>query len=107
MARKSLRISLLALVVLAAALGACTSPYQIRGSLIDPALPAPPIELLDSSGQPFSLDEQTGKIVLLFFGYTSCPDVCPTTLADLKQTLAYLEADEAEKVQVVFVTRET
>jgi protein SCO1/2 len=45
-----------------------------------------------------------GKIVLLFFGYTSCPDVCPTTLAELNQALGKLDATDADKVQVVFVT---
>ena len=103
MAHKSVWTGLLALVVFVA-LGACTSAYQIRGSSIDPPLPAPAIELLDSSGQPFSLKDQSGKIVLVYFGYTSCPDVCPTSLADLKETLADLEPEEADSVQVVFIT---
>jgi protein SCO1/2 len=45
-----------------------------------------------------------GKAVLLFFGYTSCPDVCPTTLAELKQALERLGQEKAQQVQVVFVT---
>lgn len=45
-----------------------------------------------------------GKAVLLFFGYTSCPDVCPTTLAELKQALNELDEEIARQVQVVFVT---
>lgn len=104
MARKSVWTGLLALVLFATILGACASPYQIRGSSIDPPVPAPAIELLDSSGQPFSLNDLTGKIVLVYFGYTSCPDVCPTTLADLKETLSYLDPQEADSVQVVFIT---
>jgi protein SCO1/2 len=77
--------------------------YQFRGSVIDPPVPAPEIELMDSSRQPFSLNAYRGKIVFLFFGYASCPDVCPTTLADLKQTRAYLE-EQADSTQVVFIT---
>jgi protein SCO1/2 len=49
------------------------------------------------------LSDQKGKIVLLFFGYTSCPDVCPTTLAELKQVMDGL-GNKAESVQVVFIS---
>ena len=45
-----------------------------------------------------------GKAILLFFGYTSCPDVCPTTLAELKQALDELDEEKYRQVQVVFVT---
>jgi protein SCO1/2 len=45
-----------------------------------------------------------GKVVLLFFGYTSCPDICPTTLAELKQALEKLGPEKAQQVQVIFVT---
>jgi protein SCO1/2 len=51
----------------------------------------------------YRLSEQRGKVVLLFFGYTSCPDICPATLSDMKQVHAAL-GDLAEKLQVVFVT---
>jgi protein SCO1/2 len=44
-----------------------------------------------------------GKVVLLYFGYTSCPDVCPTTLADLRQVRSML-GDKGQDVQVVFIT---
>lgn len=104
MPRKSFWIGILFFAVLAIVLAACVPSYQIRGSLIDPPLPAPSVELLDSAGKPFSLNDQRGKIVLMFFGYTACPDVCPTTLADLKQTLAFLEEEEAAKIQVVFIS---
>lgn len=78
-------------------------PYKYRGALIDPALPAPEISLPATTGDTFHLSEQTGKVVLIFFGYASCPDVCPTTLADLKQVKARLGQD-AGSVQVVFIT---
>ncbi len=59
--------------------------------------------LLDYNGQRRTLADFRGKVVLLFFGYTHCPDVCPTTLAELAATLKQLGA-QADKVQVLFVT---
>jgi protein SCO1/2 len=78
-------------------------PYQFRGALIDPALPAPEIELPASTGGTFNLSSQTGKIVLIFFGYTSCPDVCPTTLSETKKVKQIL-GEDAKDIQVVFIT---
>ncbi len=76
---------------------------SFRGTLYDPALPAPEFELTQGNGSSFRLSEQRGDVVLLFFGYTSCPDVCPTTLSEMKRVMADLGAD-AERVQIVFVT---
>ncbi len=59
--------------------------------------------LTDAAGKPRTLADYRGKVVVLFFGYTQCPDVCPTTLAALAQTMKTLGAD-ASRVQVVFVT---
>lgn len=59
--------------------------------------------LTDHTGKPRQLADFRGKIVLLFFGYTHCPDVCPVTMSQLAQTLKELGAD-AERVQVLFVT---
>lgn len=62
------------------------------------------LQLNDHDGRPRSLADFRGKIVVLFFGYTHCPDVCPTTLSDMAQALALLEPDQARRVQVLFVT---
>ena len=59
--------------------------------------------LTDHNGQIRTLNDFRGKVVVLFFGYTHCPDVCPTTLADLAQVMGKLGRD-AERVQVLFVT---
>lgn len=59
--------------------------------------------LTDQFGKPRTLADFRGKVVALFFGYTQCPDVCPTTLADLDAALKTLGA-QANDVQVLFVT---
>jgi protein SCO1/2 len=59
--------------------------------------------LTDHNGKPRSLADFRGKIVLLFFGYTHCPDVCPVTMAQFAQVMKELGAD-AKRVQVLFVT---
>jgi protein SCO1/2 len=76
---------------------------SLRGTVFDPALPAPEIELTQGNGSSFRLSEMRGKVVLLYFGYTFCPDVCPTTLADLRRVVADM-GEDASRVQVVFVT---
>lgn len=59
--------------------------------------------LTDHTGKPRTLADFRGKVVILFFGYTHCPDVCPTTLVELKQVMGKLGAD-ADRVQVLFIT---
>jgi protein SCO1/2 len=65
--------------------------------------PAPGFAITRSDGQVFDLAEQRGKVVLLFFGYTHCPDVCPTTLADFASVRRQL-GPRAEGVSFVFVS---
>jgi protein SCO1/2 len=65
--------------------------------------PAPEFTLTDQTGKIFKLSDERGKVVLLNFGYTHCPDVCPIALAELAQTRKELGA-QADNVQVVFVT---
>jgi protein SCO1/2 len=60
--------------------------------------------LPDTSGKIRTLADYKGKVVVLFFGYTHCPDVCPTTMAELSQALQQLGPDDAKRVQVLFVT---
>lgn len=59
--------------------------------------------LTDHNGRPRTLADFRGKVVVLNFGYTQCPDICPTTLADLAGAVRTLGADAA-RVQVLFVT---
>ena len=79
-------------------------PANFRGTTYaEPYPPASDFVLTRADGTSFQLSEMRGKIILLFFGYTSCPDVCPTTLAELNQAMGQL-GDDANKVQVVFIT---
>ena len=61
------------------------------------------LDLTDHNGQPRTLADFRGKVVTVFFGFTHCPDVCPTTLAEMAQVVKVLGPD-GERVQVLFVT---
>jgi protein SCO1/2 len=61
------------------------------------------IELTRADGSEFQLSDMRGNVVALFFGYTSCPDICPTTMAELNQALGEL-GSKADRVRVLFVT---
>ena len=60
--------------------------------------------LTGTSGEPFQLQDLRGKIVLLFFGYTSCPDACPSTLAKLQRAFNLLSKEQIEDVRTVFIS---
>jgi protein SCO1/2 len=60
-------------------------------------------KLKDFNGRIRTLEDFKGKVVVIFFGFTHCPDICPTTLTDLKKTMALLK-DKASDVQVIFIT---
>lgn len=62
-----------------------------------------PLTLTDHNGDKRTMSDFAGKAVILFFGFTHCPDVCPTTMVDLKNTMKLL-GDKADEVQVLFVT---
>ena len=59
--------------------------------------------LKDHNGQPRTLKDFAGKLVVIFFGYTQCPDVCPTTMAEMAEVKKLLGKD-ADKLQAIFVT---
>lgn len=83
-------------------LNACGSP-NLHGTVLEPPKAAPDFTLVAHTGQPFHLSEQRGKVVLLFFGFTNCPDVCPTALSDMAAVYRRL-GNDANQVQVAFVT---
>lgn len=80
----------------------CDTDHHYSGSVYDPPLSLADFELQDMNQQPFHLRDVQGNVVLLFFGYTFCPDVCPLTLADVKTALTDFEG--RERVKVIFIT---
>lgn len=79
------------------------SPY--RGTALEPPFPKPELVLTDTGGKRFDLREQTaGKATLIFFGYTNCPDECPTTMGDIAVALTKQPQEVRENTRVVFVT---
>ncbi len=98
-------ISFLLIGVVAVGVFLFSEPAEFRGTTYGEPYPtAQEIELARDNGTSFRLSEMRGRVVLLFFGYTSCPDVCPTTMANLKLALEKLGEDNTKKVQVVFIT---
>lgn len=76
---------------------------ELYGTDVTGASFAQTLSLTDHTGKPRTLEDFKGKVVVLFFGYTQCPDVCPTTMADLAQTMKLL-GPKSDEVQVLFVT---
>jgi protein SCO1 len=100
------RRSCIAAVLLCAfTLAACTGPAapKFQGSDVTGSSFARDFKLTDSSGAQRTLADFRGKVVVIFFGYTQCPDACPTTLSELAAVMQTLGPDAA-KVQVLFVT---
>ncbi len=92
--------ALAALLVLAA----CTPDApRFRSSDVTGASFGRDFALSDHTGKPRTLADYRGKVVVIFFGYTQCPDVCPTTLSTLAEAMKALGPD-ADRVQVLFVT---
>jgi protein SCO1/2 len=100
----AIRILLLAIATL---LAACDKPgtpvANFHGADITGAEYARRLALPDQNGQPRTLADFKGKVTVVFFGYTQCPDACPTTMAELAQVKKLLGQD-GDRLQVVFVT---
>jgi protein SCO1/2 len=100
-------LSILAMVVLTLQLAACdkimTKPVSFENTDITGAPYAQNFALTDHNGKPRTLADFRGKLVVMFFGYTQCPDACPTTMAELAGVMQQL-GPQAEQVQVLFVT---
>ncbi|MCB1860309.1 MAG: SCO family protein [Gammaproteobacteria bacterium] len=81
------------------------SAPEILGFLWPAPKPLTPFELMSTKDETFNIDSLKGHWTFMFFGYTSCPDVCPTALTKLTGVVKHLRSkDTAENVQVVFVS---
>jgi protein SCO1/2 len=96
-------IGIFVILIAATAIYFLTGKPSFRGAVITPPWHAPEINLKDQNGQPFTMSSQRGKVVLLYFGYTNCPDECPLTMAHNKLARQSL-GDRAKDVQVVMVS---
>jgi protein SCO1/2 len=94
-------MAILAIVCLCACEGAKPTPFHAQ-ALNNPQF-GRDFKLTDHNGQTRTLADWRGKVALVFFGYTQCPDVCPSTLYRLAQVMALL-GPQAEKTQVLFIT---
>lgn len=85
--------------------GDATSAQGYRGAQPDKPFPKPTVALTDTAGRPYDLRTATaGKVTLLYFGYTHCPDVCPAQMADVAAALRPLTPAQRAQVAVVLVT---
>lgn len=89
-------------VLLTAGLSAC-KPYQFHGTVLQSPTEAHDFTLMSSNGQRVSLSDFRGKLVVLYFGYTFCPDVCPATLVEVAGAMDILGKD-AKEVQTIMVS---
>jgi len=96
------RILVVAAVLMATAACSPDAP-KFMGSDVTGTSFGRDFKLFDHTGKPVTLADYRGKAVVLFFGYTQCPDVCPTTLSELAEAMKRLGPD-ADRVQVLFVT---
>lgn len=102
MLRRTAVLTIVSALALGAA-GCMESKPQFKSVDLTGADYAKDVQLPDHNGQQRSLKDFTGKVVVLFFGFTQCPDVCPTTLSELAEAKKLLGAD-GDKVQGLFVT---
>jgi len=98
-----IRSLLVGLVLLGALAVAGCTPDKFRATDITGAQFARTLQLTGHDGAPRSLADFKGKVVVVFFGYTHCPDVCPTTLSQFAQVAKQL-GNRADRLQVLFVT---
>ena len=85
------------------AIAALLRPYRYHGIVIDADRPVPDFELTAHTGRRVRLSDFRGKLVVLYFGYTYCPDVCPTSLSGLARAMKRL-GPKADQVQVLMIT---
>lgn len=102
--RRLLSMGVGAIVVLAACGGEETR--ELAGYRRDPAPQVGDLTLPDHSagGEEFALKAEPGEILAVYFGYTNCPDFCPTTLSDLRLATRRMDAEDAERIDLAMVT---
>jgi protein SCO1/2 len=98
-----MKLLLAALFCVSLLLTGCSEPKRFVSTDLSMVDWGKDFSLTDHNGKPARLADFRGKAVVLFFGYTQCPDVCPTTLSMMRETMALL-GDDAKRVQVLFAS---
>jgi protein SCO1/2 len=91
------------LILLMLLVTACSQPAHFNATDLTGSTIGTDFSLPDQTGKLRRLSDFKGKVAIVFFGYTQCPDVCPTTLSTLREVMMQL-GPQAERVQVLFVT---
>ncbi len=85
--------------------GSGSGDGEFQGEPLPILIERPDFTLTDTGGRSYSfLDETQGRVALLFFGYTSCPDICPIHMANIGQVMKTIPAEDRHRVEVVFVS---
>jgi protein SCO1/2 len=93
------------LILLPLLFTACARPPEFRTAVYGSPAPPPSFSLPATTGETFTLNENTaGKVTLLFFGYTACPDTCPQTLGTVRAALGKMDEADRALVQFIFIT---
>lgn len=95
------------ILIAALALAACNAAVptgELQGVVVENPVPKPSFTLTDTEGNPYDFAEETeGKVALLYFGFTTCPDICPVHMAQIAEVITQYPQLERE-IEVVFVT---
>src|SRR5262245_58947626 len=86
-----------------ALVAACRPSERFNGQVVEPARPAPRLAGVNWNGRRFDLGDLRGRVAVVFFGYTFCPDICPFALAKMKRVVAEL-GPAADGLDVVFAS---
>ncbi|MFN2188912.1 MAG: SCO family protein [Candidatus Promineifilaceae bacterium] len=100
--RGIIKLKVVVLIAALMILAACQTEHEYAGTLLSTPIPAPSIELESAEG-PVSLQDFRGHYTYVYFGYTFCPDICPTTLATLKSVKEEL-GDDGSELEVVMIS---
>lgn len=98
------RIGAVLLLTLALLASACAKEPTLAGVVRDPALQVGSVTLPTTDGEPSTFRAQPGGLLVVYFGYTFCPDICPTTMSDLSIAIHDLADGDAQRVDVAFAT---
>ena len=98
-------ITIVVAVLVARSVFSAVTPHLYSGTILQQSNPAPAMDgLAFVDGEPVDIAALSGDLVLVYFGYTNCPDVCPTTLSAAANAIDRLPADQREQVRLLMVT---